>query len=166
METLSVITPQLSMSQQKETFSSVQYTAPARHSTPKSSPRLCSGSRLVDRSSVGHLSESRQIVEENRFSLFLTNIDSSATEEEINRMVAQSLGVDETQTNTIKVVKLVPEWKMHHYQQYVSFKISMNVSFKRTALQSETWPAGIMFREFIEQPRRIWTPIRHERRGP
>lgn len=110
MEKLSAITPQLSMSHQKETFSSIQGTA--RHSTPISSPRLRSGSRLEDGSSVEHLSDIQQSVEENRFSVFLTNIDGSATEEEITRMVAQSLGIGEMHTNTIEVVKLVPRWKM------------------------------------------------------
>lgn len=81
-------------------------------------------------------------------------------------MVNESLGVDETQANTIEIVKLVPKWKLHCNQQYVSFKLTMNARFKRMALQSETWPTGIMFREFIERPRRIWTPFRQERAGP
>lgn len=162
METLSSITPQLPMSQQKETFCSIQCTA--RHSTPMSSPPLCSGSKLEYGSSIELSSGSKHSGEENSFSLFLTNIDGSATEQEVSDMVAQSLGINEMQR--IEVLKLVPKWRMHYYKPpYVSFKITMDQRFRRTALQSETWPAGIMFREFIEQPRRIWIPFRQKQNG-
>lgn len=165
IETLSAITSQLlSMSQQKESFSPIQCTA--RHSTPMSSHRLCSGSKLMDESSIEHLSGTGQgqRVKKDCFSLFLTNSDGSATEEEVFRMVAQSLDVNETQRNTIDVLKLVPKWKMDYCQQYVSFKVTMDGRLKDTALQSGTWPTGIMFREFVERTRRPWIPVRQERK--
>lgn len=159
METLSSITSQSSTPQQRETFCSTQCTV--RHSTPMSSPPLYSGSKLGNVSLDEH--SSVDSMAKNSFSLFLTNIDGNATEQEVSSMVAQSLHVDDMQK--IEVSKLVAKWKMHLHHPYVSLKVTLDERFKRTALQPETWPTGILFREFIERPRRIWIPVRQERIG-
>lgn len=159
-EVLSTITPQTS--RRDETPSSIQ-CAPS-HSTPISSSRLNRGSKIEEPSGnyCYSLTDDRggSMAEDNneKFSLFLTNIDASVTEQDISCMVTQSLGVVETET--IEVVKLVPRWKLHESLQYVSFKILLDRRFKRLALQCETWPDGVLFREFTERPRRTWKPAR------
>lgn len=90
------------------------------------------------------------------FSLFLTNIDYSVTEQQVASMVEQSLAIN--RTLNMEIIKLTPKWSRSS-TQYTSFKIVLDKGLKRKALQSETWPIGVLYREFIERPRRTWKPI-------
>lgn len=154
METLSVISEV-----QKHSF---QCTP--RHSTPinslVNSPTLNEGSRddkSHDSTNVHYSSSSVSgRNSEETFSLFLTNIDSRVTEEEISDMVYRSLGVMENEAITVK--KLVPKWKSNESLEYISFKVQVDSKFKSKALRTDIWPTGIMYREFIHRSRNTWRP--------
>lgn len=90
------------------------------------------------------------------FSLFLSNIHSYANISDVECMVRKSIGIEDEEE--IKVSKLVPSWKDVSQLEYVSFKIVLNVRWKKTALSLSTWPTGIKFREFVCLSRTIWSP--------
>lgn len=134
-----------------------------RHSTPIHSPTLHEGSRTnkdysSSENSMPATPADSVCHKEGTFSLFLTNIDAHVTEEEISDMVSRSLRVEENAV--INVKKLVPKWKANDTLSYASFKIQMDERLKLVALREDSWPAGIMFREFIERRRTTWKPSR------
>lgn len=154
-ETLSAV---VSHSAVRDDISSMQCSI--RHSTPKTSTRLISGSRarpfVAEKgSSIDH-GQCVKEQEENTFALFLTNIDACVSEQELVCMVAESLSFNEK--DQIEVVLLVPKWKLNSSLRYASFKVILPTEFKRKALEPKTWPADVMFREFIDYPRRTWRP--------
>lgn len=158
METLTVI----SEAQKKQSYPSYQFIP--HHSTPNAPdrpPKLHEGSRSdSSHSSSEHSMSTTESVrhrrQEGSFSLFLTNIDGCVTEEEISSMVSRSLGVEENEV--INVKKLVPKWKANDTLDYVSFKVQLYDNMKQIALRKESWPSGVMYREFIERPRNFWRP--------
>lgn len=135
--------------------------ASPQHSTPIRFPKLLEGSKNETRYCPKEIVESDSssnvsCCSEGSFSLFLTNIDGRVTEEEIGGLVSESLGLD--QDCSIDVKKLVPKWKPDDVLDYASFKVMLNNKYKKTALQTHTWPPGIMYREFFNRTRKTWKP--------
>lgn len=131
-----------------------------RHSTPVSSPKALDGSSL-DEVACGLIQqESMQITsqtcESDYFSLYLTNIDRCATENDISVMVSHSLNVPISCCTD--VVKLVPRNKNTNTLDYVSFKVVLRVDLKPLALTASTWPKGMKYREFISRMNETWKP--------
>lgn len=117
-----------------------------QHSTPVASPNTVEKSNDCSRSAC----------ENESFSLFVTNIDSSVTNKEVARMVSDSLCASEAECSTI--TKLVPKWKNLDDLDYVSFKIVLNSKWKETALTGDTWPKGVKIREFVNRRGDTWKP--------
>lgn len=92
------------------------------------------------------------------FLLFLTNIHSSVTETEIDCMVRRSIGIEKEEA--VDVLKLVPRWKKDSLLDYASFKVVLDTKWKKVALNPETWPSGIKFREFLSMSGKTWSPNR------
>lgn len=121
------------------------------HSTPTSSRHFdnalreaaCGGTSCV--ADASERSSNTTAGDEN-FSLLLTNIDSSVSEEDVQMMVSQCLGVCDTECKYVK--KLVPRWVDSSTLDYISFKIVLNCKWKTIAMKSSTWPKNIRFREF------------------
>lgn len=71
---------------------------------------------------------------------------------------------DESQLNIDNdptVVKLVPKGKTIEYLSFVSFKIGLDPSLKSKALDPETWPEGLLFREFEDYgSSKFWFPLK------
>lgn len=86
-----------------------------------------------------------------RFWIFMTRVKNNVTEQQIMKLVADSLGTEDA-----VVKKLVPPWKDTSSMPYVSFKVGVNERFKRIALLPATWPTGLCFREFRDY---IWEPL-------
>lgn len=133
---------------------------PAQSSTPLSSTELqdCS-SPACKRNSNSEMTSflsAPSIHQKDTYSLFLSNIDSFATESDIECMVRQSIGIENEEG--VNVVKLVPRWKDVSQLEYASFKVVLNVKWKHKALKPCTWPAGIKFREFVCFNRPVWRP--------
>lgn len=93
----------------------------------------------------------------NTFSLFLSNIDVSVAEREILNMIEEWLEINE-ENEKISIVRLVPKWNTGGHAQYASYKVIVNKKHKRKALQADTWPIDITFREFFDYARRTWKP--------
>lgn len=124
---------------------------PYQHSTPVSSPKLHEGNNMT----TGCTSKQTDI-DSDEFSLYLTNIDRNATEEDISVMVSRSL--DAPISSCRDVVKLVPKEKCTNTIDYISFKIVLNGKLKTLALNECTWPKGIKFREFVSRSNETWKP--------
>lgn len=90
------------------------------------------------------------------FSLFLTNIDSSVTERDVDCMVRQVVGIEKEEA--INVFKLMPKGKNLGLLEYASFKVILNTKWKSVVMDSATWPPGIKFREFLSSRGRTWSP--------
>ena len=119
----------------------------------ESSSLLCSSGNHSDASTnVGCRSSTVvQRSPNDRFWLFFTKIKNSVTEQQILKLIHDSLGTDDA-----VIKKLVPVWKDTFSMPYISFKVGINVRFKDTALLSSTWPTGLRFREFHDT---IWEPL-------
>lgn len=132
--------------------------ARSRHSTPNTtnlSQQMDSGlgemSNVPD--ALGRSTDS--IREDDSFDLLLTNIDGNVSEEDIQRMVARSLGARDNEI--IHVKKLVPRWVDCSTLDYISFKVVLNHKWKVSAMLSATWPKNVRFREF-RKVRCPWRP--------
>ena len=82
--------------------------------------------------------------EDKRFWLNLSKICPDVTVEAVCAMTKANLNIE---TDPI-VVKLVPKGKALESLSFVSFKIGLDSVLKQKALDPETWPEGLMFREF------------------
>lgn len=97
----------------------------------------------------------QQCTMDGEFSLLLTNIDVSATENDIHRMASQAIGIHYPER--IAVTKLVSKWKCHKVD-FVSFKIVFDLKFKSRAMNASSWPRNIQFREFVYRSKNTWKP--------
>lgn len=145
MKTLASITP-------KE-------TGPVHHSTPISLAKVHDGSnmeygssRTNEESSVSHLQSS----DNQTFALYITNIDSQVTEQEIGCMVHHCLGIPHPEC--VGVTKLVPKGKVCSTLDFVSFKVVVSERWKSLAMTASTWPNGVRFREFEKRHNTTWKP--------
>lgn len=134
--------------------------APIHHSTPVSSSKLLDGTN--DMSACDNLQPEEssqcplQIPESETFSLYLTNIDSSASENDISLLISRTLNVP--LSYCADVVKLVPQHKNVRMLDYVSFKVVLRRDLKPLALSASTWPKRIKFREFVNKMNVTWKP--------
>lgn len=150
--------PTVARVSQEDTFNSIQ--RPTHQSTPLS--KLNCGSRMNASTTTNNTHSSSNansliLDRSNDFSLFLSNIDCTVSQQEATRMVIESLGINEV-TEKIEIVKLVPKWNVHNYSQYTSYKVVIDGKYKQKALETNTWPVDVMFREFFNYPRRTWKP--------
>lgn len=83
---------------------------------------------------------------DNRFWLYLSKIRPDVTTEAVCEMTKANLNME----NDPIVVKLVPKGKQIESLSFVSFKIGLDPLLKRKALDPETWPEGLLFREFVD----------------
>lgn len=83
------------------------------------------------------------------FALFLTNIECHTTEDDISRLVCESLDI--ANMKNVKVRKLVPKGKTNDELVFVSFKVGLEAELKTIALKPSTWPRGIKYREFVSR---------------
>lgn len=149
------ITKTLDLIALKETSSSIRM-AP-RHSTPISS-KLHNGSNVEYVSSHHEGRSDTQTSHRSTdptFALFMTNIDSQVTEEEIGVMVCQCLAISSTEC--FAVTKLVPRGRPCSLLDYISFKVVISQHLKSRALSESTWPRGVRFREY-ENRQNTWKP--------
>lgn len=89
------------------------------------------------------------------FSLFLSNIDSSATDNDVKTMVYRCLSLPAVEH--LGLIKLVSKHMDCRLLDYVSFKVILDQKWKDLAMQASTWPPGIRFREFRHSTQ-TWKP--------
>lgn len=91
---------------------------------------------------------------EDRFWLYLSRVSRRVNEEQITKLAVDRLGV-----NDIKVKMLVAKGKDVSRMKFISFKVGMHVDLKDRALDSNTWPRGLVIREFEERSGEFfWEP--------
>lgn len=134
---------------------------PLQHSTPVSSFMLLNGTNAcgTDMEDSETVRQHRCTIDDQNFSLLLTNIDASVVEDDIHRMVSQALGIGTHDPEQIDVVKLVSNWKSNRIIDYVSFKVVIDKRWKLKAMNPSTWPKSIKFREFIKRHNETWKPV-------
>lgn len=79
-----------------------------------------------------------------KFWLYLSRICPDVSVDSVSAMIKANLEL----TSDPTVVKLVPKDKDISTLTFVSFKIGLDPSLKSKALDPETWPEGLLFREF------------------
>lgn len=103
---------------------------------------------------MGSNAENTTLNSSRKFWIYFTRIAKHVTNDEMRQMVSHALKLDDPPD----VVKLVPAWKRLDDLHYVSFKVGVDQKHKDEAILESTWPAGLMFREFICQEPCLWEP--------
>lgn len=84
-----------------------------------------------------------------KFWLYLSGFQPLVTTDDVRKIVARCLNV----TNSCDVVRLVPRGMDIKNMSFISFKIGLDPSLKQQSLLATTWPSGLLFREFIDEPK-------------
>lgn len=136
------------------------------HSTPKSKHALLNGTDACVAvanctSSESEDSQRSRCATDNttndaNFSLFLSNIDVSASERDVYRMVSRSLGTSELER--IDIIRLTTNWSDRRTIDYLSFKVVLDGKYKSRAMNPATWPVNVKFREFVNKCNNTWRP--------
>lgn len=132
---------------------------PLLHSTPVSTSLSLQDGTSTSGVILNNGESSKQGTIDDRFSLFLTNIDASTTEDDIHRLVARALGTGSQYPECIDVVKLMSHLRNCRTIDYVSFKVILDNRWKSKAMSPSTWPKGIRFREFVNRHSVTWKPV-------
>lgn len=131
-------------------------TPPKQSSTPISSPE-CDGATNSANNSTSNVNRlCRDHGRDHSFSLLLSNVDRRVTEQDIDRLVFERLGISNDEC--FKVTKLVPKWKAYEELDYISFKVDLDERWRKAAISTDTWPREVKCREFINQQRIVWSP--------
>lgn len=85
-------------------------------------------------------------IAEKKFWIYLSRIHPDVTNENILEMVKECVQCDEPP----EVVKLVKKDVDMRSLRFISFKVGIDPKYQQKALSSDTWPAGIFFREFVD----------------
>ena len=81
------------------------------------------------------------------FWLYLSGFHPQVSDEDVKTIVSRCLDSAEPSN----VTRLVPKGKDVSSMSFVSFKIGLDPATKPLALNADNWPAGLMFREFVDQ---------------
>ena len=86
-----------------------------------------------------------------KFWLYLSRLNPLISDDDVKTIVSRCLNLD----GPIDVVRLVPRGKDISTLSFVSFKIGLDPERRDDALNPSSWPAGLLFREFINQSKNI-----------
>lgn len=89
------------------------------------------------------------------FWLYLSGFQPMITDKDVEKIVSCCLNTNEA----VNVIRLVPKGKDISKMSFISFKIGLNPDLKSHALNAENWPDGLMFREFMDQPKNVTHPV-------
>ena len=81
------------------------------------------------------------------FWLYLSGFHPMVTDDDVKSIVSQCLDAADVSNVTRLVAKGTDVSKM----SFVSFKVGLDPALKPLALNAENWPAGLLFREFLDQ---------------
>lgn len=94
-----------------------------------------------------------------KFWLYLSRIRPDVANDAVCAMVKANLALDANP----EVVKLVAKEKDINTLSFVSFKIGLDPSLKTKALNPNTWPEGLLFREFEDYAQKFRFPLKSRR---
>lgn len=89
------------------------------------------------------------------FWIYLSRFHPSVSVSVVEQLTREGLQTEEP----IKVVSLVKKGTDLSSMNFVSFKVGVHPSLKMVALSPQTWPKGVVFREFEDtQTKNVWLP--------
>lgn len=137
-------------------FSSVNRSIEPQTSTPQrsSGERMSLNQNNSSQLLVGSSSQSMLANDARKFWIFFTRVAKHVSVEAIKEMVSNSLRLNDPPD----VVKIIPHWSNFDNLRYVSFKVGVDWRYKDMAVRDSTWPAGLLFREFIRRESCYWEP--------
>ncbi|XP_055590195.1 uncharacterized protein LOC129742329 [Uranotaenia lowii] len=71
------------------------------------------------------------------------------TDEDVDKIISRCLNP----STPVEMKRLLPKGVDGSTRRYVSFKIGLDPMYKDAALNPMTWPTGLLFREFVDQPK-------------
>lgn len=83
------------------------------------------------------------------FWLYLSGFQPRIANKDVEKIVSRCLDSNEP----MDVIRLVPKGLDESAMTFVSFKVGINPDLKQQALDAESWPDGLMFREFVDRPK-------------
>lgn len=89
-----------------------------------------------------------------KFWIFFTKVAKHVSVDAMREMVTNSLDIHDPPD----VVKLVPRWGNYENLKYISFKVGVDWKHKEKAVLESTWPAGLLFRQFVHRESYYWEP--------
>lgn len=115
-----------------------------------SSRPLIGGTKAVTDSTVLTVPEPVEM-----FWLYLSRIHPSVKPDVIAKLVKTSVQSEDS----VKVVPLVKRGFDTSRMNFISYKVGMDPKLREVALNSDSWPRGILFREFVDNgPKNSWLP--------
>lgn len=114
--------------------------------TPKTEmPRIAQGKKVLANSSVPILAKAPP---KDLFWIWLSSFPPSVTEADIAGLVKDCLSCEDE--NSIDVKALVKKGTDVSTLTSISFKVGVGKEFRVAALDADTWPTGLSFREFVD----------------
>lgn len=90
------------------------------------------------------------------FWLYLSRIHPSVKPESIEKLVKDCIQCEDS----VKVVPLVKKGIDIKSMSFISFKVGIDPKFRDVALNANTWPMGLLFREFEDiSSKNMWKPL-------
>lgn len=89
-----------------------------------------------------------------KFWIYFTRVAKHVSIDAMREMVVNSLQTHEPPD----VIKLVPRWGNHENLSYISFKVGVAWQHREKSILESTWPAGLLFREFVHRESCYWEP--------
>lgn len=84
-----------------------------------------------------------------KFWLYLSGFQPLISLDDVQKIVTRCMDL----ASPCEVVRLVPKGKDTSNMSFVSFKIGLDLSMREKALLNSTWLDGLIFREFVDQPK-------------
>jgi len=111
---------------------------------------LIGGTRLT-----GEFSVATVPIPEDLFWVYLSRIHPSVEPAAIEKLCKTGLKCEEP----VKVIPLVKKGSDLSTLNFISYKIGVDSKYRDAALNPETWPTGVLFREFVDsRPKNFWRP--------
>lgn len=89
-----------------------------------------------------------------KFWIYFTRVAKHVSVDVMREMVASSLKTHDSPD----VIKLLPRWGNYDNLKYISFKVGVDWKHREKAVLESTWPAGLLFREFVHRESYYWEP--------
>ncbi|XP_058838102.1 uncharacterized protein LOC131693870 [Topomyia yanbarensis] len=121
-----------------------------REDGPDPSSILVGGRKLVDNSNILTVPPPIPLLW-----MYLSRFHPSVSKETVEKMSKEGLNCNEE----IKVIPLVKKGIDVSTLNFISFKVGVHPKYREAALNPDTWPQGILFREFEDsRTQNIWCP--------
>lgn len=144
------LTPSSPTVQESRVFSGQPPSKRRRDEELTISKPLVGGTKIVAESSVITVPEPVELLW-----MYLSRIHPNVTPDAVEKLVKECIeGAD-----TIKAIPLVKRGVDTSRMSFISYKIGIDPKFRETALNADTWPKGILFREFEDHSaKNLWQP--------